>query len=301
VRDVLSGSGAREIAGGTVVGGDYRIMRPLASGSMGAVYVAEQISTGAQRALKILRAEYVANDELFKRFEREAHLAGRIPSEHVAQIIGAGVDKELRAPWIAMELLEGITLDEHVAEQGQLPKDAVREIAEQICHALGAAHTLGIVHRDLKPGNIFLSQPRRVGSARVVKVLDFGLARLVAENLTVTGLVIGTPNWMSPEQTFGKAATPATDVWAIGLIVFYMLAGRPFWRACLEPNDRRVVMQEIANEPIPIASARALELGAGDCLPRGFDTWFAHCVARSPDDRFMSAAAAFTALASTLR
>jgi serine/threonine protein kinase len=106
---------------------------------------------------------------------------------------------------------------------------------------------------------------------------------------------------MSPEQTFGKPATPATDVWAIGLIVFYMLTGRPFWRACLEPNDRRVVMKEIAFEPIPIASTRAIEIGAGDILPRGFDTWFAHCVARSPEERFMSAAAAYAALAHTLR
>lgn len=290
----------REVPAGTVVGGDHRVVRLLSTGSMGAVYVAEQLSTGAQRALKVLRSEYVANPDLFKRFEREAHLAARIPSEHVAQIIAAGVDEQLEAPWISMELLEGVHLGEHVEEHGPLPKEEVREIAEQLCHALGAAHSLGIVHRDLKPANIFLSKPRRVGSSRVVKVLDFGLARLVAENLTVTGVVIGTPNWMSPEQTFGKPATPATDVWAIGLLVFYMLAGRPFWRACATPNDRRVVMNEIANEPIPIASTRALELGAGDCLPKGFDPWFAHCVARSPDDRFMSAAAAYNALAQTL-
>jgi serine/threonine protein kinase len=289
-----------ELPFGTVVGNDYMVVRLLGRGASSSVYVAEQLSTAAHRALKVLTPEYNANEMLFKRFEREAHLASRIPSEHVAQIIASGVDGKLRLPWISMELLEGQHLGDHIGEHGPLPKGIVREISEQLCHGIAAAHGLGIVHRDLKPANIFLSEPRRVGASRVVKVLDFGLARVTNENLTLQGHVIGTPNWMSPEQTRGDPATPATDVWTIGLLVFYMLAGRPFWRACLEPNDRAVVMREIANEPVPIASTRALEIGAGDCLPKGFNQWFAQCVARSPEDRFVGAAAAYAALAHTL-
>jgi serine/threonine-protein kinase len=277
------------------------VVRLLSRGSTSSVYVAEQLSTAANRALKILNGDYVANDTLYKRFEREAHLAARIRSDHVAQIIASGIDAKLRLPWISMELLEGQHLGDHVAEKGPLPKQTVRDIAEQLCHALAAAHALGIVHRDLKPANVFLSEPRRVGASRMVKVLDFGLARLLAENLTLQGFAMGTPNWMSPEQITGEHATPAADVWAIGLLVFYMLAGMPFWKACTEPKDRADVMREIAREPIPIASTRALQLGAGDCLPKGFDPWFAQCVARSPADRFVSAAGAYAALAHTLR
>ena len=227
-------------------------------------------------------------------------MAARIPSEHVAQIIASGVDEKLQIPWIAMELLEGQNLGDYVDEQGPISKETVRQILEQLCHAIAAAHALGIVHRDLKPANVFLSDARRVGAQKMVKVLDFGVARIIAEKLTVVGAPLGTPNWMSPEQTRGETVTPATDVWALGLIAFYMLTGRLFWRACLRPDDEFGVLREIANEPIPIASARAVEIGVGDLVPRGFNEWFALCVARSPSERFVNAAAAYAAFVHAL-
>jgi serine/threonine protein kinase len=144
------------------------------------------------------------------------------------------------------------------------------------------------VDRFDKRRTLFLTQSIAASMALIIGVL------------TATGLVIGTPNWMSPEQALGKAATPATDVWAIGLVAFYMLTGRPFWRASVRPDDRRGVMKEIALEPIPIASTRALELGIESALPAGFDPWFAQCVARPPEDRFHTATAAYKALAQTL-
>jgi serine/threonine protein kinase len=290
---------------GTVVGRDFMVQRLLRKGAMGAVYIAEQLSTSQRRAVKILRREYVADDTLFKRFEREAQMAARIPSEHVTHIIASGVDDKLNAPWIAMELLEGQTLADHVAEQGYLPPKEVSEILEQVCHALAAAHTLGIVHRDLKPANVFVSDARRVGATKTVKVLDFGIARIVAEALTLSGgLPLGTPTWMAPEQTRAEECTPKTDVWALGLLAFYMLTGRIFWKALLRTTspaemDARVMM-EIRDQPVPIASMRALELGVGPLIPRGFDEWFAQCVARSPSDRFFTAAACYKALARTL-
>jgi serine/threonine protein kinase len=289
-----------EIPFGAVVGGDYMIVRPLGRGSMAAVYVAEQLSTAHHRALKVLRREYVSDVTLFKRFEREAQMAAKIPSEHVAQIVASGVDEKLQVPWISMELLEGQTLGDHVEERGPMANDAVREVLEQLCHALAAAHQLGIVHRDLKPANVFLSDAKRVGAKRVVKVLDFGVARVIAESLTLLGQPLGTPRWMSPEQALVETCTTATDVWALGLLAFYMLTGRPFWRACLRPGDDAGVLREIAFDPVPIASTRALELGAGERIPRGFDEWFAQCVARSAGDRFVNAGAAYKALAQAL-
>jgi eukaryotic-like serine/threonine-protein kinase len=299
----VSGSrrGLPEVPFGTVVGGDYMIVRPLGRGATGALYVAEQLSTSGHRALKILRREYVSDQTLFKRFEREAQMAARIPSEHVAQIIASGVDAKLQVPWIAMELLEGQTLGDHVDESGPLAKSTVRQILEQLCHAIAAAHALGIVHRDLKPANVFLSAARRVGAEKMVKVLDFGVARIMAENLTSSGSPLGTPSWMAPEQTRGEAATTATDVWALGLMAFYMLTGKQFWRSCARPDDPMGVMKEIADEPVPIASMRALELGAGDKIPPGFNEWFAQCVARPPEERFVNATAAYAALAQALR
>jgi serine/threonine protein kinase len=292
--------GVPEVPFGTVVGRDYMVVRSLRRGTMGSLYVAEQLSTASLRALKLLRREYVSDETLFKRFEREAQMAARIPSEHVTQIIASGVDEKLQVPWIAMELLDGQTLGDHVDEAGPMPKAVVRQIFEQLCHAIAAAHALGIVHRDLKPANIFLSQARRVGAEKMVKVLDFGIASIVAETLTLQGAPLGTPNWMSPEQTRGEEATTATDVWALGLIAFYMLTGRTFWRASLTPNNDIGVMTEICYEPVPIASMRALELGVGEYIPRGFNEWFAQCVAREPQERFVNATAAYAALAQAL-
>jgi eukaryotic-like serine/threonine-protein kinase len=298
--DASGRKGLPEVPFGTVIGGDYMIVRPLRRGTMGALYVAEQLSTAGLRALKLLRREYVSDETLFKRFEREAQMAARIPSEHVTQIIASGVDEKLQIPWIAMELLEGQNLGDHVEEVGPMPKLLVRQIFEQLCHAIAAAHGLGIVHRDLKPANIFLSETRRVGAEKMVKVLDFGVARIISETLTLQGGPLGTPNWMSPEQVRGDRATTATDVWALGLIAFYMLTGRLFWRSCLRSDDQIGVMREIKDDAVPIASIRALELGVGDCIPKGFNEWFAQCVARSPDERFVHANAAYAALAQAL-
>jgi len=289
-----------EVPYGTVVGGDYMVTRPLGKGSMGALYVAEQLSTAHLRALKVLRREYIADDTLFKRFEREAQMAAKIPSEHVAQVIASGVDERMQVPWISMELLEGQNLAAHIEESGPMSTIEVKQTLEQLCHAIDAAHKIGIVHRDLKPANVFLSEARRVGAKKMVKVLDFGVAKIVGETLTLLGSPLGTPNWMAPEQTRGETSTPATDVWALGLLAFYMLTGKLFWRACMRGDGDGAVMKEINEEAVPIASMRALELGAGESIPRGFNEWFAQCVARSPSERFVTAGATYRALSQSI-
>lgn len=289
------------VAFGTVIGGDFMIVRPIGRGSTGALYAAEQLSTSSLRALKLMRAEYASDPTLLKRFEREAQAAARIPSEHVAHVIAAGIDRKLQLPWIAMELLEGQHLAHYVEERGPLDARSVRDFVEQLCHALAAAHELGIVHRDLRPENVFVGEARRVGAERVVKVLDFGLAKIIADTvpLTLQGSVLGTPSWMAPEQATGGPVTAAADVWAVGLLAFYMLTGKAFWLAS-QRDDAPAVLAEILEAPIPIAWGRASELGVGERIPRGFSEWFAQCVTRQPEHRFVNAAAAYAALSSAL-
>jgi serine/threonine protein kinase len=274
----------------TVFAGDFRVLRPLSRGGMGSIYVVEQVSTGKQRALKLMLAQLVADATLRKRFEQEARVGALIESEHVVEVVGAGVDSTTKMPWLAMELLVGDDLSQVVAQRGPLGVPEVLVIFEQLCHAVGAAHRAGIVHRDLKPENIFLARSRRAGGEFTVKVLDFGIAKIVAEAKTSRTAPVGSPMWMAPEQTDGSKITPATDVWALGLIAFNLLVGRFFWTAA-NSDDTTVpqLLREILFEVLPAASARVKELQAGLTLPAGFDEWFAHSVARDPSDRFPNA------------
>jgi formylglycine-generating enzyme required for sulfatase activity len=290
-------SGTLELREGAVFAGDFRVVRPLSRGGMGAVYVVEQLSTGSRRALKLMLPD-LAQDESFRaRFAQEARIGARIESDHVVQVIGAGVDADTGAPWLAMELLKGETLHAMRGRTGALAPALVREIMMQLGHAVAAAHAQGIVHRDLKPENIFLAVPRREGAALTVKVLDFGIAKLVAEAHTHTTSTLGTPRWMAPEQTdAGATISPATDVWALGLIAFDALAGRSYWRAARGETNPMMLLREVVFAPIAAASERARELGVEKPLPAGFDEWFARCVCREVDRRFRDAREAIEAL-----
>lgn len=287
---------------GSVLGGDFTIVRPLSSGGMGAVFVAEQASTGKLRAIKLMHKELVADPKQRERFEQEARVGARIPSDHVVQVIAAGVDPATGAPWMAMELLEGEDLAGHLESRGALPAREVLTIFEQLCHALGAAHKAGIVHRDVKPENIFLAKMRSAAGEVSVKVLDFGIAKVVAESKTAVTAAIGTPLWMAPEQSDPRAPiTPAADVWSLGLIAFAALTGVPYWRAASDPHAAMTaLMREILFDPIQPASARAAELGRPGLLPGGFDAWFARCMRREPSQRFATAAEVFEALPDAL-
>jgi serine/threonine protein kinase len=264
---------------------------------MGAVYVVEQVSTGKQRALKLMLPQLVADAALRRRFEQEARVGALIESEHVVEVVGAGVDAATSTPWLAMELLVGDDLSELVTRQGALHAKDVLVIFEQLCHAVGAAHRVGIVHRDLKPENIFIARSRRAGAEITVKVLDFGIAKLVAEAKTSGTAAVGSPMWMAPEQTDGSAVTPATDVWALGLVAFNLLTGRFFWTAANAAEATVTqLLREILFESIPSASARASALSASRPFPATLDDWFAHCVVRDPTARFQDASAALHAL-----
>ena len=281
---------------GQIIGGDFRVVRLLGEGGMGAVFVAEQLSTGATRALKIVHPSVVGEPTLKERFAQEARVGARIDSDHIVQVVAAGVDGPSGMPWMAMELLDGVELAKAIETSGPYTPAQVRDVFAQLCHAVGAAHAAGIVHRDLKPENIFLARSRRQGQSFMVKVLDFGIAKILDMARSKMTGAMGSPLWMSPEQTKASdAVTPATDVWALGLIAFYMLTRRSYWISGNADGGTAAVLREVVFEPLVPASLRAQQLGVGP-LPPGFDAWFARCVNREPSQRYPNASACLAGL-----
>jgi serine/threonine-protein kinase len=190
-----------------------------------------------------------------------------------------------------MELLEGDDLGRHLSERGPLSAEEALALLEQIGHAVGEAHRLGIVHRDLKPENVFIAKTRAAGAATTVKVLDFGIAKIVAEVKTMGTAAVGSPAWMAPEQAdAGSEITPATDVWALGLLTFWMLTGASYWRTTSQPNvSMHAFLKEILFDALPMAAKRARDVDAAERLPLGFDDWFDRAVHREPAARFRDA------------
>ena len=275
--------------------GDFRIVKLLAQGGMGSVYLAHQNSTGQQRALKVLHAQYAPNAAMRQRFEQEARVTALVRSAHIVQTVGAGIDVVSGHPWIAMELLEGQTLEERYPEGRPASREELSLVMAQLGHGLGAAHDAGIVHRDLKPDNILFCDSQLQGMPFLVKVIDFGIAKQAAVAPKPGTAVMGSPLWMAPEQMNAQSdLTTATDVWAIGLLAFRLLTGRYYWRTA-GSSDLLPLIQEISSKERLPASERARELGLEELLPGGFDAWFLRCVQRSPEARFRDAHAAIDA------
>ena len=286
----------KALASGAIIGGAYRVVRPVAEGGMGIIYEVEQIATGARRALKAMHGQFAADDRLRSRFVLEARLAASIESDHVAQVVDAGQDPATGVLYIVMELLDGTTLSRELRRTGPFPWPTAVGVLGQIAHALGAAHTAGIVHRDLKPANVFLSRSRHVGLPFMVKLLDFGIAKALADATESTAAILGTPAWMAPEQTTDSPIGPQADVWSFGLVAFALLTGRHYFSTANSSNaPTAAVLREVVLDPLLPASERARQLGVGDRLPAGFDGWFEQCVNRSPLRRFPDAASAFEA------
>ncbi|MCX4246095.1 serine/threonine-protein kinase [Paraliomyxa miuraensis] len=290
---------APRLAPGSVFARDYRIVDLLAEGGMGAVYRAEQLSTRKLRALKLVTTRLAADPKGRERFVREATVGASIDSEHVVEVIGAGIDDETGRPWLAMELLDGADLGAVARHQGPLSPGQLREVVGQLCHGLASAHRAAVVHRDLKPANVFIARSRRAGVPFTLKILDFGIAKVVQESGTgaTETDTVGSPLWMSPEQLNAQRPTPATDVWALGLLAFWALTGKHYWLAAHAASSNvQALFVEQLFKPIEPPSQRAAALGALDPLPNEFDAWFLRCLDREPSRRFPDAATAGQAL-----
>ena len=218
--------------GATMIGreiiGQYVIVDKLGEGGMGEVYLADQPALGRQVAIKVVHAQARERefDELMERFRNEAKAAASLESPHIVKIFNWG-ELEDGTLFMAMEYLSGRTLSDVIREQGPLDAEFVVSIARQICTALGEAHAAGIVHRDLKPSNIMLIE--RGEEQNFAKVLDFGVAKLEGSDITRSGMMFGTPQYMSPEQLRAEAIDGRSDLYSLGVMIFEMLVGKlPF-------------------------------------------------------------------------
>jgi len=258
----LQGQGAEEggadLGAGAILDGRWRIETLLGTGGMGSVYRAEHVHVGRKAAVKVLHADLCRNAADRERFRREARVASRLRSPHVVEVLDFGEDAAGR-PYLVMELLEGEPLRTVLDREGRLAPPRVVRLLRQLLDGLGAAHAEGIVHRDLKPENLWLSGS---GADELLRVLDFGIAKWSEPRgdatRTQAGLVVGTPEYLSPEQAVGGEVDRRADLYAAGVLAFVMLTGRhPF-----DTSDLRALVAAHAFERVPGLSSVAPELAA---------------------------------------
>ena len=253
----------------TIASGRYRVERVLGGGAMAKVVLARDAELGRAVAVKVLD-ESLATDESFRaRFSREARLAASLSHPNLVTVFDAG-EAEGR-PYIVMEYVEGLTLEERLRNDGPLPPEEVRRVALQVCAGLEHAHAHGLVHRDLKPGNLI---ERTDGT---VKIADFGIARGDgATELTEAGTIVGTAAYLAPEQAQGGDITPRSDLYAFGVVLYELLTGRRPWQIeSLSDLARR------HTEPPPALPEH---------VPPGLRAVVERCLAADPVDRPASAA-----------
>jgi eukaryotic-like serine/threonine-protein kinase len=215
---------------GHALGGKYEIVRLLGEGGMAFVFEAQHKRLHQRVAIKLLAPELATDAELVQRFEREARAVARLSTKHVVRVTDVDVTGS-GLPYMVMEFLEGRDLDAELQARRQLPVAESVDIVVQACSGMLEAHAMGIIHRDLKPANLFLARERDgAAAARVVKILDFGISKMLGESsrLTGAGAVMGTVLYMSPEQVRAEPNLDVrADVWSLGVILFELLAGRP--------------------------------------------------------------------------
>jgi serine/threonine protein kinase len=246
-----SGSGDDII--GSVIADRYHVIRKLGEGGMGQVYLAEHVKMGRMSAIKVMTQSLVHDADAVGRFNREAANASRINHPNIAAIYDFGETAD-GLIYLAMEFVEGESLTKLCEALGALPAPRAAEIARQVASALEAAHERGIVHRDLKPDNIMISRGRE--GADLVKVVDFGIAKAAegaGQKVTRTGLVVGTPEYMSPEQLTGDTLDGRSDLYALGLVTFNMLTGTlPF----TGQTTQEALLKRLTDRPLSLAEAR---------------------------------------------
>jgi len=225
---------------------NYKVTNHLGKGGMGDVYQAIQAPLGRNVALKLLLNQSSADEEAVKRFEAEARAISRLDHNNIVSLYEYGEENGIR--FFAMQFIDGTTLDKALKKKGKLPLEIVMDFSKQICRGLLYAHRQGITHRDIKPHNILIS---RDGTCLIS---DFGIAQIIRESrITMTGIAVGTPEYMSPEQAKGKKLDNQTDIYSLGILLYEMLTGEPPFTG---KNPVSVAYNQVHAMPLPPSSAR---------------------------------------------
>ena len=261
---------------GQIIAERYRIISRIGEGGMGKVYLAEHIHMKRRCAIKFLHADLAGNEGALKRFYREAENASRIDHPNVVTVYDFG-EAENGGIYLAMEYVEGESLQKKIERGDALPRDLVASIVRQTASALKSAHAMGIAHRDLKPDNIMLVA--RDGETRV-KVVDCGIAKArgAAQKVTVTGAIVGTPDYMSPEQLLAGDVDGRTDQYALALVAVKMLTGKLPFAATTSVES---ITSRLTTEPMPLRSLRA-----DVAWPQLLQDVIARALAAEPADRY---------------
>jgi serine/threonine-protein kinase len=289
---VLEEQSAGDARLGTTLDGKYRLESALGQGGMGTIYRATHLMLDKPVALKLIKADLVTSPDVVRRFQREARAASNLNHPHIAAAYDLGQTPD-GTLYIAMELVNGPSLKDVIRSTGPLDAARIGRILRQVASALSVAHKHGIIHRDLKPHNIMLATAP--GEAEVAKLLDFGIAKTfddAATQLTATGFVLGTPQYMSPEQAAGRPIDGRSDLYSLGIILFEMLVGEvPF----NDPSTPAVLVKHLT-EPAPAPSLRRPDLQ----IPPGLEAIALRCLEKDPAARYQTADEFALALAQAL-
>jgi eukaryotic-like serine/threonine-protein kinase len=266
---------------GQIIADRYRLIALIGEGGMGAVYRAEHIRMGKALAVKILRGDFANDVAAVARFRAEAQIVSRLSHPHTIAVFDFGEIEEVGGFYLAMEYVPGKDLAQSIRDEGALPEARVVELGQQILGSLAEAHDAGIVHRDMKPGNVMLMQTRP--GEDFAKVLDFGIAKLRDDSeknsTTSAGAIVGTPNYLAPEQARGVDVDARADLYAVGCLLYELVAGRPPFVA---PNPMAVVSAHLHEAPPPLATvAPDTSAGFAEVIHRALE--------KHPDARWGSA------------
>ncbi len=250
----------------------FRIDRRLGAGGMGAVYLAHDQQLGEAVALKVVAGLGLLDPASTERLKREASAARKISHPNVVRLHDLGEAGGLL--FLSMEFVNGQSLSDLLQRHGTLSISQTRDIARQICDGLGAAHGAGVIHRDLKPANVLLDEHQRV------KIIDFGLARLPhLEGMTTTGMIVGTPEYMAPEQIRGGAVDSRADLYALGALLYHVMCGRPPFTG----DNPIAVSLSHTQDPVPAPSTLRPD------MPEAWERWLLRALAKDAGERFESA------------
>ena len=268
---------------GIIVDGKYRVERVMGEGGMGVVVAATHLQLDIPVALKTLLPEWMDNEEVVGRFEREAKAAARISSEHVVRVTDVG-KLENGIPYIVMEFVEGMDLDRLLSVGGPLSVGVAVDYVLQACEAVAEAHVAGIVHRDIKPSNLFLAKKK--DGSEVVKVFDFGISKIKKEfeqnaaNITQTSISMGTPSYMAPEQMKSAAdVDERCDIWSLGMVLHELVAGKPAFEA---GSVAEIMAKVISSIPAP-----PLNRGTPN-VPLELNQVVSRCLEKKPHNRYQN-------------